>query len=179
MKLTTLLTALAVTASVHLATAQDPKEPKDPNSQRDRGRGNYEEFRQKMAERLKASLKVNDEEWGVIQPLIDKVQTKLRDSMGSRFGGGGPPRSSSGGPTSSSGSSDPSRPERAGSAERDALRTALENESSSPDELKAKLAAVRKVREKAVAELAEAREELRKVLTVRQEATLVSYGLLE
>jgi hypothetical protein len=59
------------------------------------------------------------------------------------------------------------------------LRTALENENSSPEELKAKLTAVREQRKKATAELEQAREELRKVLTMRQEAALVAMGILE
>ena len=59
------------------------------------------------------------------------------------------------------------------------MRAALENEGTSPETLKAKLTAVREVRKKSTAELADAREELRKVLTVRQEAMLVSYGILE
>ena len=190
LKSTSLITVLALAASVLLAQAQapnnpDPNAPRDPN--RDRSRG-YEEFRQKMAERLKTSLKVSDDEWSVIQPLIDKVTAKQRDASSSRYGGGGPTRGPGGSPgggnppTASGGgggSNDPSRPERAGSAEREALRAALENESSSPETLKAKLAAVREVHAKSVAELASAREDLRKVLTVRQEATLVSYGILE
>ncbi len=191
LKSTSLITVLALTASTLLAQAQAPT---NPDSNRpgggDRSRG-YEEFRQKMAERLKTSLKVSDEEWAVIQPLIDKVTTKQRDAGGSRVGGGGPPRGGSGGPggsggggggpqpSSGGGSSDPSRPERAGSAEREALRAALENEGTSPETLKAKLTAVREVRKKSAAELTEAREDLRKVLTVRQEALLVSYGILE
>jgi hypothetical protein len=135
-----------------------------------------------MAERLKESLKVSDDEWGVIQPLIEKVQEKQRDAAGSRFGGfGGQPRGGGGTtpPATSGGGTDPARPERAGTAEREALRTAVENESSSPAELKAKLAAVREQRQKSTAELAAAREDLKKVLTLRQEAALVSFGILE
>jgi hypothetical protein len=55
----------------------------------------------------------------------------------------------------------------------------LESESTSPETLKAKLAAVREIHAKATTELAAAREDLKKVLTVRQEALLVSYGILE
>ena len=191
LKSTPLLTVLALTATALLAQAQAPAPSNnDPNRQRgggDRPRS-YEDFRKMMADRLKTSLKVSDEEWSVIQPLIDKVTTKQRDAGGSRTGGGGPPRGSGGSggggtPPSTGGggssSSDPSRPDRAGTAEREALRLALENESTSPETLKAKLSAVREIRKKSTAELAEAREELRKVLTVRQEATLVSYGILE
>ena len=56
---------------------------------------------------------------------------------------------------------------------------ALESETTPADELKTKLDAVREQRKKSAAELTAAREDLRKVLTVRQEAALVSAGLLE
>ena len=167
---TILLSAFALAASTILATAQDNN---NPDRNRDRGgdrRGNYEDFQKRMNERLKASLKVTDEEWAVMQPLIEKVQTKQRDAMGSRFGGGRR------GGDSNSGNSGPTRP---GEAESNALRTAVENEGTSPEEIKAKLAAVRNQRQKATAELTQAREELKKVVTVRQEATLVSMGILE
>lgn len=195
-KSTSLLTVCALTMSALFAQAQAPNNP-DPNRPQgerregdrggDRGRS-YEDFRKMMADRLKTSLKVSDEEWSVIQPLIEKVTSKQRDAGGSRFGGGGPSRGpggsggtpGGGAPSSSSGgSSDPSRSERAGSAEREALRAALENEGTSPETIKAKLAAVREIRAKSTAELTAAREDLKKVLTVRQEAVLVSYGILE
>ena len=188
MKSTLLIAALALTASTFLAQGQEPKK-EDPNRQRggDRNRS-PEDFRKMMADRLKTSLKVSDDEWGVIQPLVDKVMSKQRDAGGSRFGGGGSsrgpggPGGSPGGgtpPSSSGSSSDPSRSDRAGSTEREALRLALENESTSPETLKARLSAIREIRAKATAELAAARDDLKKVLTVRQEATLVSYGILE
>ena len=183
LKSTSILTALALAATAFLAHGQDANN-NDPNRQRggDRSR-NPEDFRKMMAERMKTQLKVSDEEWGVIQPLIEKVMSKQRDAGGSRFGGGpsrGPGGSPGGGtPPAPGGSSDSNRSERAGTAEREALRAALENESTSPETLKAKLAAVREIRAKATAELAAAREDLKKVLTVRQEALLVSYGILE
>jgi outer membrane murein-binding lipoprotein Lpp len=176
MNIPSILTALALFASVHFVHAQAPAAPGASNS--NRGRGNFEEFRKKMAERLKESLKVSDEEWAVIQPLIEKVTTKQREAMGGRgFGGASRGGDRGGNPPATGGSS--TDPARAGSAERDALRSAVEDENTSAAELKAKLTAVREQRKKATAELAEAREELRKVLTVRQEAALVSYGILE
>jgi len=77
--------------------------------------------------------------------------------------------------------SDPTRPRaRRATAEREALRTALENEGTSPETLKAKLAAVRgDPQEVGRRNSRAAREDLQKVLTVRQEALLVSYGILE
>ncbi len=184
MKSNLLLTTLALLATATLAHAQErPPQPNDPNrpSGGDRSKS-YEEFRQKMAERLKTSMKVTDDEWTVIQPLIEKVTTKMREAGGGRGGPprGGDPRSGGGGGTPGGGSSSSGGGDRSsGSMERDALRTALENESASPEELKAKLTALRDSRKKAIAEVEVLREDLKKVLTVRQEALLVSYGILE
>ncbi len=176
-KPTILLTALALAASTILASAQAPAAPADGNNNggRQRGQGgNFADFQARMNDRLKTSLKVTDEEWNVLKPLVEKVQTAQRDSGAGRgFGGGG--RGPGGGGT------DPNAPAdtRPGAAESAALRTAVESDSTSADDLKAKLAAVREVRKKGAANLAVAREELKKVVTVRQEAVLVSMGLLE
>ena len=184
---TLLLAALSLAASAAIAIAQDANTPRD-QERRDRGDrgdrgdrrgGNFEEFRQRMNERLKASLKATDEEWTVIQPLIEKVQAKQREGMGGRFGGRGPGGGGPGAGGSPQGGGDGERRDRGGSPEGQALRAALENENSSPEELKAKLNAVREARKKSAAELAQAREELRGVLSVRQEAALVAAGILE
>jgi Spy/CpxP family protein refolding chaperone len=172
------LSAIAAAVAVSITTLSLPVSAQEERG-RDRGdrgdRGNPEEFRQRMAERMKTMLKVSDEEWAVLNPLIEKVQSKQREAMGSRFGGfggrGGDRGGDRGGASSAS--------TRPGAAESQALRTTLENENASPDELKAKLTAVREQRKKSQAELEQAREDLRKVLTVRQEAALVSMGLLE
>lgn len=196
--LKSLLTLVTLTATALVAGAQEPANPANPATpttpeRQDREgrrggddrRGNFEEFRQRMNERLKTSLQVTDEEWSVLQPLIEKVNEKQREAGGSRFGGfggggpGGTRRGPEGGTPATSGGDQGSRPERPGAAESQALRTALENESTSPEELKAKLTALREVRKKGTAELAAAREELRKVVSVRQEAVLVSMGTLE
>ena len=181
-KTTTLLSALALAASTILATAQDTAAPKDalkdagannPGGGRGRGGqgGNFQDFMQRMNDRLKESLKVTDEEWAVLKPLIEKVQTAQREAGAGRgFGGRGP-----GGPGGDNNTPDT----RPGAAESAALRTALESDSTSADDLKAKLAAVRAVRKKGAADLAVAREELKKVVTVRQEAVLVTMGMLE
>jgi hypothetical protein len=215
--------ALAVTAT--FATAQQPNNQQPPPAggerrEGDRGRGDrggfsMEDFRKRMEERLKGALKVSDEEWAVLQPLIEKVQTKQRDAIGSRFGGfgggpGGPPGSPGGGfgdrrrgPDGGGGAPAAGTPDgggerrrspdgggdrgpggtprgdRGGSPESQALRTTLENENATADEIKAKLTAVRDTRKKAAAELEAARAELQKVVTVRQEAVLVAMGMLE
>jgi hypothetical protein len=185
MKMTSkiLLAAVALTTSTVVATAQD-------NNQGGRrgggGGGNFEEFQKRMSERMKTSLKVTDDEWAVLQPLIEKVQAKQRESMGGRFGGfggrgGGPGGGGGGGGggAATAGGGGGGGGDRGGSPESQALRTALENESTPPEELKAKLNAVRDARKRSAGELAAARGDLQKVVTVRQEAVLVSMGILE
>ena len=61
----------------------------------------------------------------------------------------------------------------------EALRAALENDNTTVNDIKTKLQAVRDQRKQATTELAQSREELRKVLNMRQEAILVMYGLLD
>lgn len=187
-KPTILLSAIALAASTFLATAQDAP-PANPGGDRgnrgDRGPGGSpEEFRARMAERLKTSLKVTDDEWGILQPLIEKVTTKQRDAMSGRFGGfggrGGPggDRGPGGGGGGNTGGGAPGG-DRPGAAESQALRDALEKEGTSAADIAAKLTAVREQRKKAAAELTAARADLQKVVTARQEAVLFSMGILE
>ena len=182
MKITSriLLSAIALTATALFANAQD-------NNNQNRGPrgqgGTPEEFRARMAERIKTSLKVTDDEWTVLQPLIEKVTTKQRDAMSGRFGGfggrgGGGPGGDRGGNSGGSGGNTAGS-DRPGAAESQALRDALEKDSTSPEDLKAKLNAIRETRKKAAAELVAARAELQKVVSVRQEAVLFSMGILE
>ena len=147
-------------------------------------------FQQRMNDQIKTALKASDDEWAVIQPLLEKVQTAQRAAMmGGGFGrfgggrrgfggGGGPggpggPGGNGGGPGANAGSPRP------GMAEADALRTALQSDATSNDEIKTKLQALRDARKKAQDTLEQAREDLKKVLTLRQEATLVQMGLLD
>lgn len=59
------------------------------------------------------------------------------------------------------------------------LRETLQAQDASPDEVKAKVTALREARARAKAQLAQAQEELRGVLSLRQEAVLVTFGMLE
>lgn len=192
------LGALSLAASAVIAIAQEtprPPQPNEPARRPDgggdrRGGFNVDEFRKRMAERMKTTLKVTDEEWAALQPLIEKVQEKQRDAMAGRFGfpGGGPGGPGGGRPGGDArpggegrppGGEQGPRPDRPGSAESEALRTAVESETTAPADLTAKLTAVREQRKKAQAELATAREDLKKALTLRQEAALVAMGILE
>jgi len=81
-----------------------------------------------------------------------------------RQGGGGPPRGGFFG----------SQP----SPEDDALQQALDN-NAPKDQIKTALENVRAARKRKADELAKAQDDLRQVLTLRQEAALVSVGMLD
>ncbi|MCL2640905.1 MAG: hypothetical protein FWD53_08690, partial [Phycisphaerales bacterium] len=59
------------------------------------------------------------------------------------------------------------------------LRAALENKESTAEQIKVKLAALRDARAKAREALTKAQNELKELVTVKQEAFLVSRGMLE
>lgn len=196
-KLTAAITVAVATTlftSPPLARAQDAPPagaPAQEDEDRGGGRGgrrgqggNFDpaQFQQRMAERYKEQLKVTDEEWAVIQPLVQKVQEKQRETRGGFGGrGGGRGGGGQGGEGGRGGQGGPGgqRGGGGGSPESQALRTTLENENASADEIKTKLTALRDARKKAATELETAREDLRKVLTQRQEAALVLMGILE
>jgi hypothetical protein len=67
---------------------------------------------------------------------------------------------------------------RVPSPEMVALRKAIQDDASN-SELKEKMAAVREARAKKEAELQKAQDELRKILSTRQEAIAVSLGILK
>lgn len=171
---TILLGAFALMSSAFLATAQDNNQNRGDRGNRG---GTPEEWRARMTDRIKTSLKVTDDEWTVLQPLIEKVTTKQREAMAGRFGGFGGRGGDRGGSTS--GGSTTGGGDRSGSSESQALRDALEKDGTSPEDIKAKLNAVRESRKKATEELAAARADLQKVVSVRQEAVLFSMGILE
>ena len=59
------------------------------------------------------------------------------------------------------------------------LRQILSDKGASADQIKAKLTALRAAQNSAAQELAKARQNLRQVMTIRQEALLVLNGLLD
>jgi len=137
-------------------------------------RGNFDpaQFQQRMNERIKERFGSTDEEWKAIEPLVQKVNEARmatlggmgRGFMGGRGGGGG----QGGGPRFG--------PEP--SAEETALTDAVEN-NASKDDLKAKMAAYRKVKAAKEAELKTAQDNLKKVLTTKQEAIALQMGLVQ
>lgn len=143
------------------------------------GRGNFDpaQFRERMYARYKEQLGSNDEEWKVLQPKLEKVLGAQRDS---RSRSGGPDFGSRGGRPG--GDRTPSTTDQNQSAVSRAsaeLRAAIEDKNSSADTITAKVTALREAKEKAKADLAAAQKELRELLTARQEAVLISGGVLD
>ena len=186
--------ALASVATLCLSVgnlmAQEQPAPGGPGGDRggrggpggDRGgRGNFDpaQFRQQMEERVMQSVRdrleiKDDTEWKAIEPLVKKVNDlrmqQATGGMRGMFGRGG-----RGGPGGDQGGRSFFGGEP--SAEQTALSDAIEN-SSSKDILKEKMAAFRKGRAEKEAELKTAQENLKKVLTTRQEAIALEMGLV-
>ncbi|HYT60035.1 MAG TPA: hypothetical protein VEL06_07675 [Haliangiales bacterium] len=153
------------------------------------GGGNFDpaQFRQRMLDNTRERLEVkSDDEWKIIQPRVEKVIDARRDvgfggGMG-MFARGGGRRGGDGG-NAAQGTGDNQggrRGLRGGEAnpEAEELQKAIDSNASS-DEIKAKLAKLREARKEKEAKLASAQEELKKVLSVKQEAAAVLMGLLQ
>jgi hypothetical protein len=158
------------------------------------GGGNFDpaQMRQRMMDRMKEQLGADDAAWKVLEPRLTKVMEAnraagggMRGMMGmmggmrGQRGQGGPGGADNGGAPAQRRGSGPGGEQTAVDKAMTDLRTTLENSSASPEDIKAKLTAVRQAREKAKADLATAQADLKKILTVRQEAVLVEMGQLE
>ena len=166
---------LAVGGLTSTATAQQ---------QQQRGNFNPDEMRARMAERMRELLDVkNDDEWKLIQARLEKVQEAQREvralsgnigllfSRGGDQGGGdqGGRTRGPGGPGGFGGTPNP---------DSEAFSKAVQNKAPT-DELKQRMARVREARKAAEAKYDKSADDLRQVLTVRQEAVLVAVGLLK
>jgi hypothetical protein len=130
-----------------------------------------------------------DDEWSVIQPKLQKVldaQTSLRVTTIARggFGGGGMGGiggvggmgGGGAGPPAGAASTTPVEPVQLAQQE---LAAALQVQGTANDLILARLKALRDARAKAKEKLTQAQDDLKKVLTIRQEAMLVNLGYLE
>lgn len=178
-KLALLAAALvAVGGLTNDATAQEQR----------RGNFNPEEMRARMAERLRELLDVkNDDEWKLISARLEKVQEAQREvrSLNGDFRllfssnreggqGGGEQGGRTRGPGGPGGSPFGGTP----NPDAEAFSKAVQNKAPT-DELKQRMARVREARKNAEAKYDKAADDLRQVLTVRQEATLVAVGMLK
>lgn len=144
-----------------------------------KGTFNPEEMRARMAERVRELLEVkNDDEWKLISARLEKVndaRNEVRSLSGdfrmlfNREGSGGDQGGRTRGGFGGGGTPNP---------DAEALSKAVQAKAPS-DEMKQKLARVREARKNAEAKYDKASEDLRQVLTIRQEATLVAIGTLK
>jgi hypothetical protein len=174
MKTTRWLTAvLAVTLCLGAVSAfgQDRGRGDRAPGQDDR-RGGWDpaQMRERMMGYYREQLEIKDDaEWTVVQPLVQKVMdARVNQFSGMRgmFPGRGGP-GGAGGPGG----------DRASNPETEALQKAVDGKASN-SELKAALARYNDARKAKQAELEKAQDDLRKVLSVRQEALATMRGLL-
>lgn len=138
------------------------------------------QWRERMNKMMQEQLGASDEEWKVLSPKIEKVQTAQRDSFGGfgmmgfgrRGGPGGPP----GGPGGPGAGNQPQS--KIAQAQTD-LRSMLDKKDAGAPEIASKLTAYREAREKARKEVQESQKILKDLVTQRQEAVLVLMGVLE
>jgi hypothetical protein len=148
------------------------------------GRGNFDpaQMKQDMMDRLRDQMEIkDDQEWQAIEPKVSKVYDARRDVMvmGFRgFGRGGRRRNNEG----DNGGDNQQRPRRnpfgEPSATVEALQKAIDDKAPTA-EIKTKLAAVRAEYKDKEAKLLASQEDLRGVLTPRQEAIATVNGLLQ
>jgi len=148
------------------------------------GRGNFdpEQMRQRMMDNYKEQLEVkSDDEWKIISARIEKVTNAQRDARVNRGGFGGGRRTRGGGDNAATDTTTQRNRNPFGgepNPEIEALQKSIEAKASA-EELKTKLAKARQsIKDKEAAVVA-AQDDLRKVLSVRQEAIAVTIGLLK
>jgi exonuclease VII small subunit len=137
---------------------------------------NATDWRQRMEQRVKENLGVTDEEWRVLQPKIEKVQSLQRSALAGRLGGFGGVAGRLPGGDNAAAANAPANPVADAMRE---LRAVLENKDASLEAVKQKLQAVRDAKKRAAEELTAAQNELRELLSVKQEAAAVAAGLLD
>jgi len=151
------------------------------------------QMQERMLEGIKTRLGVTDDaEWTAMKPLLQEVMKNQQRGMGMMGFGGRGGRGGRGGPGGPGGQNDQGNQGAPGgpggqfaqrmaqeNPEMAALATTLRAENPSADEIKAKLAAYREAQKKRAEALKTARENLRKVLTLKQEAQLVLMGMLD
>ena len=165
------------------AQAGAPGAPGGPGGRQGRGNWDPEQMRQRMMERVREQLAVKDDaEWSVIESRIKKINDS-RSGMGRGFGGPG------GGPGGPGGQGAPGgqggqggRQGRGGfgqpNPDAEVLQTALDS-GASADDIKVKLTAYRAAAKVKEGQLEKAQDELRQLLSVKQEARAVLLGLLK
>ena len=182
-----LAAAVIVTAvGAGVALAQEPERDRgDRRERRDRDpeemRRRFEEFRQRMSDRMREQLGATEDEWKILEPRIEKVREAQRETRGGGFrmmrGMFGRGRGQRG---NDDRRDDRSERERSNVEQKtEALRSLLDDENASASSIKAALEALRQARTKARQDLEAAQKDLRQVCSMKQEAQLVLMGVLD
>jgi hypothetical protein len=182
-KLNQWLAVTAVAAALGLSagnlSAQDNQGGERGGRRGGPGGGNFDpsEFQARMMENIREQLKVKDDtEWKAVEGLVQKVMDARRE-VGTGGGGFGRMFRRPGGDNGGGG-------RRGGgfggepSAEQAALDKAIDS-NASKDELKSAMAKVRTAKKDKEAKLTKAQDDLKKVLTVEQEAVALAMGLVQ
>jgi len=165
-----LLVVTAVFASVTVDVSAQERDRNRDRGNRERGgeRGQWDrsQIMERIMDRYRENLGFSVAEWKVVQPKVQAVMDNRisgASGMMSMFGGS---RRGRGGDSST---------EKTPTSE---LRDLLEKDDASKGDIKAKLAAYRADRKAREAKLKKAQEDLRQLLTIKQEAQAVLAGLL-
>ena len=163
---------------------QDTQRP-----QMQRGQFDPERMRQMMNQRMQELFGATDAKWKILGPRVMKVQELSREvggggrggmmfgGMGRRGGFGGPGGPGGDQPGGRQGA--PGREQTEVEKATESLQTLLENTSATPEQIKNQLTTLRAAKEKAKQQLAVAQQELRQIITLRQEAQCVMMGMLD
>ena len=146
------------------------------------GGGNFDpaQFQQRMMDRVREELNfTNDTDWNAVQPLVQKVMDARRDvgvggGMGRMFGRRGGNNGDQGGPGGGGRGGFFGQP----SPEQEALQKAIDDNAPSA-QIKEALAKYRASRKDKEAKLEAAQADLKKVLSVKQEAQASLLGLVQ
>lgn len=188
-----ILTSLAVMVLVAIFALSMPAAAQPASGGADNERGEQrrqwdpEAMRARMMQAFKDRLGASDDEWAVIEPRLNKVSELRREAatggMRGMMGRGG-----FGNRGNRGGGDDSQRAERTPRTEGEpsavqtksrALGELLNNEAASPDQIKKALDELRAAKSASQKKLEAAQASLREVLSLRQEAMLVTMGLLE
>ena len=172
--------AVCLCAGTIFAQGTSNSNPNGDVGQGRRGGGNFDpaQFQQRMLENVRDRLAfTNDTDWAAVQPMVQKVIDARRDvgvpGMGMMMrrggnGGGGGGNNAQGGRRGFFGAPGP---------EAEALQKAIDDNAPAA-QVKSLLEKYRESRKAKEAKLTQAQEDLRKVLTSRQEAEATLLGLL-
>jgi hypothetical protein len=144
------------------------------------GGGNFDpaEMQQRIMENIRDQMSVtNTEEWTIIEGRVQKVMDARRDVGGPNFGRLFRRRNNDGGDNGPGGGGRRGGFFGAPSPELESLQNAIDNNAPA-EQVKAALEKYRASRKAKEAALEKAQDDLKSVLTVKQEAVAVSLGLV-